>query len=67
LEHYTQHREYDPEGLYYYGSALKAAARPAEAREAFERAVAAVDTAPKYRRGQLRQWASRARSESKNV
>jgi Tfp pilus assembly protein PilF len=67
LEHYTQHREYDPEGLYYYGCALKAAGRAAEARDAFQRAITAVDTAPKYRRGQLRQWASRARSELKNV
>jgi Tfp pilus assembly protein PilF len=67
LEHYTQHREYDPEGLYYNGLALKAAGRVADARDAFQRAVTAVDTAPKYRRGQLRLWASRARAESKNL
>jgi Flp pilus assembly protein TadD len=67
LERYTNAREYDPEGLFYYGSALRAVGRTAEARQAFEQAIAAVQTAPKYRRGQLRQWTTEAKSALKSL
>jgi tetratricopeptide (TPR) repeat protein len=65
LERYTNTREYDPEGLFYYGSALRALGRTAEARQAFEQSIAAVQTAPKYLRRQLRRWASEAKSALK--
>jgi hypothetical protein len=67
LERYTTAREYDPEGLFYYGLALRSAGRTIEARQTFEQAIAAVQTAPKYRRGQLRRWASQAKSELKSL
>ena len=67
LERYTNAREYDPEGLFYYGSTLRALGRTAEARQAFEQALAAVQTAPKYRRGQLRRWTTEAKSALKTL
>ncbi|HYP08452.1 MAG TPA: tetratricopeptide repeat protein [Bryobacteraceae bacterium] len=65
LERYTNAREYDPEGLFYYGLALRAAGKNAQARQAFEQSIAAVQTAPKYLRGQLRHWAGQSKSELK--
>jgi tetratricopeptide (TPR) repeat protein len=53
---YTERREYDPEGLYYYGQVLERIARPAEAREVYGRAVESARTAPRYRRPQLARW-----------
>jgi hypothetical protein len=65
LEYFVNLREYDPEGLVLYGRALKAAGRPAEAQAAFERAIEAVRTAPKFRKGELSQWERQARQELK--
>lgn len=67
LERYIHAREYDPEGLFYYGSALRALGRNAEARQAFEQAIAAVHSAPKYRRGQLRRWTGEAKTALKTM
>jgi tetratricopeptide (TPR) repeat protein len=53
---YTDRREYDPEGLYYYGQALERSGRAAEAREVYRRAVEAARTAPRYRRGIVGRW-----------
>ncbi|MGH9672534.1 MAG: tetratricopeptide repeat protein [Bryobacteraceae bacterium] len=61
LEPYVQRREYDPEGLVFYGQALGAAGRVADARKAFENAIEAVATAPSYRTGQVRKWRDRAK------
>ncbi len=63
LEKYTSRREYDPEGLYWYGRALKQLGRVPEAKEMFERAIEAVQTMPSHRRAQVRGWATRAKSE----
>jgi len=65
LEHYVNVREYDPEGLVLYGRTLKTLQRPAEARAAFEKAIEAVRTAPKFRRGELSPWERQARQELK--
>jgi hypothetical protein len=67
LERYTRQRSYDPEGLFYYGLALRSTGRSAEAREAFEQTIEAVQTAPKYRRGQVRKWGGLARQEIRNL
>ena len=67
LARYTSHRAYDPEGLFYYGSALKSSGRTEEARAAFQQTVEAVKTAPKYRRGQLRRWSNLAQSEMRKL
>ena len=53
---YTSRREYDPEGLYYYGQALERGGHTAEARDAYARAVESARTAPRYRRAQLAKW-----------
>ena len=53
---YTARREYDPEGLYYYGQTLERLNRPEEARDAYRRALEAARSAPRYRRGELARW-----------
>jgi Tfp pilus assembly protein PilF len=63
LEKFTARREYDPEGLYWYGKTLKQLGHPAEAKEMFERCIEAVRTMPAHRRAQIRGWATRAKSE----
>lgn len=63
LGKYTQRRSYDPEGLYWYGKALKALGKEAEAREAFGSCVEAVDTMPKHRRAEVRKWKGMAKKE----
>ncbi len=65
LDRYVNVREYDPEGLVLYGRALRSLQRPDEARAAFERAIEAVRTAPKFRRGELAPWEKQARQELK--
>ncbi len=63
LEKYTTRREYDPEGLYWYGRTLKQLGRTAEAKEMFERAIESVRTMPSHRKAHVRGWATRAKSE----
>lgn len=53
---YTSRREYDPEGLYYYGQALERNGKAAEARAAYAAAVEAARTAPRYRRHIVAKW-----------
>jgi tetratricopeptide (TPR) repeat protein len=56
LDVYTERRAYDPEGLYYYGQTLEALGEKDRAREAYERAVEADRTAPRYRRRYTAKW-----------
>jgi tetratricopeptide (TPR) repeat protein len=56
LESYVERREYDPEGLYYYGQALEGLGRTADAKEMYRRAVEAARTAPRYRRPFTARW-----------
>ena len=67
LERYTNSRSYDPEGLFVYALALKQTGRTADARQALQQTIEAVQTAPAYRKGQLRRWASQANSELKSL
>ncbi|HLH19852.1 MAG TPA: tetratricopeptide repeat protein [Bryobacteraceae bacterium] len=53
---YTARREYDPEGLYWYGEALERNGKADAARDAFARAVEAARTAPRYRRHIVAKW-----------
>lgn len=62
LEKFISRREYDPEGLYWYGMVLKQLGRGAEARQMFQRAIEAARTMPAHRRSEVRVWASRAKS-----
>lgn len=61
LQHYAGQRPYDPEGLYFYGMALKQSGEAGAAAAAFRQAIEAVQTAPGYRRRLLQKWARLAR------
>jgi len=63
LAKYTERRSYDPEGLYWYGKALKGLQRTGEAREAFKQCIESVDTMPNHRRAYVRQWKGLAKKE----
>jgi hypothetical protein len=67
LQKYTERRSYDPEGLYWYGKTLAALGKVAEARNAFEQCIEAVDTMPKHRRAEVRKWKGLAKAELKTV
>jgi tetratricopeptide (TPR) repeat protein len=67
LEVYVERRPYDPEGLYYFGQALEAAKRPAEAREAYARAVEAARTAPRFRRPFTARWSRLAQKQERKL
>lgn len=67
LEKYTARREFDPEGLYWLGSALKKLGRTPEARDAFERAVEAARTAPAHRRRYTSPWGRQAKTELRTL
>jgi tetratricopeptide (TPR) repeat protein len=56
LESYVERREYDPEGLYYYGQVLEGLGNGDEARQLYARAVEAARTAPRYRRRIVSRW-----------
>jgi len=64
---YTDRREYDPEGLYYFGQALERLGRTAEARDAYGRAVEAARTAPRYRRHIVDRWSRLAQKAMRGV
>jgi tetratricopeptide (TPR) repeat protein len=67
LEVYVERRPYDPEGLYYFGQALQAANRPAEAREAYARAVESARTAPRFRRPFTARWSRLAQKQERKL
>jgi predicted Zn-dependent protease len=67
LAKYVERRPYDPEGLYWYGKALKALGQPAAAKNAWEQSLEAVATAPSHQRSRLRKWASEAKAELRSV
>lgn len=61
LEKFTSRREYDPEGLYYYGKTLEELGERVAAREVFDRCIEAVKTMPSYRYREQRKWDKLAR------
>jgi hypothetical protein len=67
LQKYTDRREFDPEGLFWLGSALKKLGRTAEARDAFQRAVEAARTAPPHRRRFTAEWGRQAKAELRTL
>ncbi|MBZ5728559.1 MAG: tetratricopeptide repeat protein [Acidobacteriia bacterium] len=64
---YTERREYDPEGLYYYGQALEGLGDPSGAREMYRRAVEAARTAPPYRRRFTARWSRLAQKQERKL
>ncbi len=67
LEKFVNRREYDPEGLYWYGRTLAQLGRKAEAKEMFQRAIEAVKTMPSHRRAETRVWGSQSKSELRKL
>ncbi len=65
LERYVAKREYDPEGLYWYGKALAATNQRDRAVEAWRKTIDAVRTMPSHRRRQMKKWESKANVELK--
>ncbi len=61
LAKFIERREYDPEGLYYYGKTLEQLKQNEEAHEMFSRCVEAVKTMPSYRYREQRKWDKLAR------
>ena len=66
LEKFIDRRQYDPEGLYYYGKTLEQLEQRDEAREVFARCVEAVKTMPSYRYREQRKWDKLAREQLKS-
>jgi tetratricopeptide (TPR) repeat protein len=64
LEKYVERRPVDPEGLYYFGKALKGSGNNDRAREMFEQAVDSVNSSPHYRRREIQKWRSLLRKRS---
>lgn len=56
LSRYIERRPYDPEGLYHFGKVLGRLGNKEQAGEILNRCIEAVNTAPYYRRSQLRRW-----------
>jgi len=56
LERYVEQRPHDPEGLYRLAVALRALGEHEAGRQALVRCVEAADTAPRYRRHEVRRW-----------
>jgi tetratricopeptide (TPR) repeat protein len=67
LSLYTDRREYDPEGLYYYGRALETLGDKAAARDAYQRAVEAARTAPRYRLRFTARWSRLAQRQLRKL
>ena len=63
LEKYVERRPVDPEGLYYFGRALKGQGQNERAREMFEQAVDSVNSSPDYRRRDIQKWRKLAEKE----
>lgn len=67
LAPYLERREYDPEGLYYYGQALKGLGDIAGARDAYSRAVESSRTAPHFRRRYTAKWSRLAQKQLRKL
>jgi tetratricopeptide (TPR) repeat protein len=63
LEKYVDRRPVDPEGLYYFGRALKGQGENHRARQVFEQAVDSVNSSPPYRRREIQKWRKLAEKE----
>lgn len=67
LSIYEQRREYDPEGLYYYGQLQERLGDAAAARALYLRAVEAARTAPRYRRRFTARWSRLAQKQARKL
>ncbi len=62
LAYYVDQREYDPEGLFLLGEALRQLGHRELARTNYKKAIEAATTAPAYRRYDLKVWEKKARA-----
>jgi tetratricopeptide (TPR) repeat protein len=60
LEEYVDRHPYDPEGLFEYGQALEQLGQKEPARAAYQQAIEAARTAPRYRRNLVGKWSRMA-------
>jgi len=67
LSKFVERRSYDPEGLYWYGKALRGLGQLDQARQQFEQCREAVETMPSNRRRQLGKWKRLAQAELREV
>jgi len=67
FEIYVERRPYDPQGLYNYGRALEELGNRDAAREAFQRAVEAARTAPRYMRRVVAAWSRLAQRQARKM
>jgi tetratricopeptide (TPR) repeat protein len=67
LADYISRRPYDPEGQYYFGQALEGLGRTDEARLAYDQAIEAVRTAPRYRRRVVAPWSRLAQKQLRKL
>jgi tetratricopeptide (TPR) repeat protein len=67
LADFVERREYDPEGLYYYGQALEGLGKTKEAREAYARADEAAKLAAHYMRRAAAKWGRLARRQNRKL
>ena len=63
LEKFVDRRPVDPEGLYYFGRALKGQGQNDRAKEMFEQAIESVESSPHYRRREIQKWRKLAEKE----
>ena len=67
LQPYVARREYDPEGLFYFGQASEGVGDVAGARDAYSRAVEAARTAPHHRRRHTAKWSRLAHKQLRKL
>jgi tetratricopeptide (TPR) repeat protein len=67
LAAYIERRPYDPEGLCYWGQALEGAGDRAGALAAYQRAIEAARTAPRYRRREVAKWSRLAHKQARKI
>jgi tetratricopeptide (TPR) repeat protein len=63
LEKYVERRQYDPEGLYYFGETLRNLGEAERAQETYKQCVQAVKTMPYYRRNEVSKWSRLAQAK----
>lgn len=67
IEHYLTQRPFDAEGLYYLGRTLEGVGETAAAREAYDRCIEAVRTAPGHRRRFVNSWGRLAQRRRRDL
>lgn len=67
LREFTNRRNFDGEGWYWYGLALSRLGDAAGAKEAFQQSIESVRTAPSHLRRQASKWESLARKQLRQL